>query len=199
MMKILSLCLMVALLSIAILANEPAPRPTPKPNSKKSIETTLTIKMDKNAKEAKLIIPKSQIKQLRAELEQLDNEQDTNAAATTSFSRTQTIVGGLFMSLAIVFGGVWLSRSRKINTKSGKTLVAGAVLFCVGSLATIAFGNAGPPPELRQITGKLFDKKVFGYWNSASGKIKLEVSDTALYPEMIVPNVPDEKKPSEED
>ena len=146
-----------------------------------------------------MIIPKSQIKQLRAELEQLDNEPDNTAAATTGFSRTQTVVGGLCMSLAFLFGGVWLTRSRKIDTKSGKSLVAGAVLFCVGSLSIIAFGNAGPPPELRQITSKLFDKKVFGYWNSAGGKIKVQVSDTAQYPELIVPAVTDENKPTDEE
>lgn len=197
MKKILSLCLISALFSIAIFADETPPKPTPKPKANKSIETNLSIKIDKNAKEAKLIIPKNQLKQLRAELEELDNESDS--IASNNFTKTQTIVSGIFLSLAFVFGGVWVARSRKINTKAGKTLIAGAVLFCVGSLATIAFGNAGPPPELRQITGKLFDKKVFGYWNSAFGKIKLEVSDKAQYPELIVPDVPDEKKPTDEE
>ena len=84
MKKILSLCLAMSLLSIAILADEPPVKPTAKPDSKKSINTNLTIRIDKNAKEATLIIPKSQIKQLRAELEQLDDEQDTNAAAATA-------------------------------------------------------------------------------------------------------------------
>lgn len=197
MRKILSLCVFVALFSIAIFANEPPPRPTPKPDSKKSIETNLNIKIDKNAKEAKLIIPKSQLKQLRAELEELDNESDTNTSA--GFSKTQTVISGIFLSLAFVFGGIWVTRSRKIDTKAGKTLVAGTVLFCVGSLATIAFGNAGPPPELRQITGKLFDKKVFDGWGSAFGKIKLETSDKATFVELIVPGVPDEKKPNEDE
>lgn len=196
MKKILSLSVFVMLFSIAIFADVPVNAPTPKPDSKKSIETNLSIKIDKNAKEAKLIIPKNQLKQLRAELAELDDESDTTAA--NSFTKTQTIVSGLFMSLAMIFGGVWLSRSRKSNTKTVKTLAAGTVFFCVCSLATITFGNAGPPPELRQITGKLFDKKVFGYWNSAFGKIKLEVSDKAQYPELIVPGVPDEKKPGDE-
>ena len=101
--------------------------PTPKPP--KSIDSTMTIRFDKKAKDATLVIPKAQLKQLRAELEQLDNE--TNTASNAGFTRTQTIVSGLFMSLAMVFGGVWLTRSRKINTKVGKTLIAGTVLFCV--------------------------------------------------------------------
>lgn len=67
------------------------------------------------------------------------------------------------------------------------------------AVATIVYANAGLPPELRQITSKLFDKKVFGYWNSAGGKIKIQISDTAQNPELIVPDVSDEKKPSDEE
>lgn len=198
MKKILSLFVVLILCSIVAFADIRPPE-TPKPDSKKSIDSFLSIKFDKNTKEAKLIIPKSQLKQLRAELEQLDNEQDTNAATKTGFSRTQTIISGLFLSLAILFGGVWLTRTKKLDTKTGKTLVIGAVLFLSGAVATIVYANAGPPPELRQITSKLFDKKVFGYWNSAGGKIKIQVSDTAQNPELIVPDVSDEKKPSDEE
>lgn len=198
MKKILSLSVILVLCSIVALADIRLPE-TPKPDSKKSIDSFLSIKIDKNTKEAKLIIPKSQLKQLRAELEQLDNEQDTNASAKTGFSRTQTIIGGLFMSLAILFGGVWLTRTKNLDTKTGKTLVISAILFLSGAVATIVYANAGPPPELRQITSKLFDKKVFGYWNSAGGKIKIQVSDTAQNPELIVPDVTDEKKPNGEE
>lgn len=200
MKKLLSLCVFTAFLSIAIFADVRVvtPTPSPKPKSSKSIDSNLTIKIQKDAKEAKLIIPKSQLKKLRAELEELDNESDTTASA--SFSKTQTIVSGMFMSLAFVFGGVWFARSRKIDTKAGKTLIAGAVLFCIGSLATITFGNAGPPPELRQITSKLFDKKVTNGWNWASGKIKLETAtDDSTSIQLIVPDVADEKKPTDEE
>ena len=198
MKKILSLSVFLILFSIVALADIRLPE-TPKPDSKKSIDSFLSIKFDKNTKEAKLIIPKSQLKQLRAELEQLDNEQDTNANAKTGFTRAQTIIGGLFMSLAILSGGVWLTRTKKLDPKTGKNLVIGAILFLSGAVATIVYANAGPPPELRQITSKLFDKKVFGYWNSAGGKIKIQVSDTAQNPELIVPDVTDEKKPSDEE
>ena len=198
MKKILFLLVLTFFCSTFALADIRLPdTPTPKP--KKSVDSTMTIRFDKNAKDAVLIIPKSQVKQLRAELEQLDNQQDTNASATTGFSRTQTIVGGMFMSLGLLFGGVWFIRSRKINTKAGKILVGGAVLFCVGSLATIAFGNAGPPYELRQITSKLFDKKVFNGWNSASGKIRLQTAtDDTVNIEFIVPYIKEDNPNKEE-
>jgi hypothetical protein len=168
----------------------------PKQKTTKSIDTTLSIRIDSDAKDARLIIPKNQIKQLRAELEQLDNEQDSNASVTTGFTRTQTIVSGIFMSLALVFGGVWFTRSRKVSTKIGKATITGAVLFLVASVASVAFANIGPPFEARSITGKIFSNYVHQY-KQASGKIKLETSDTG-YVQLIVPDAKDDKPNKEE-
>lgn len=166
----------------------------------KSIETTLSIKLDRNAKEARLVIPKGQIKQLRAELEQLDNESDNLAAAAASdgLSRTQTIVSGLFLSLAFIFGGVWAVRSGKLTTRSGKAAAAGFVLFATGAFATFVYANAGPPAEARSITGKMFSQAVHLY-GFGSGKIKLEVSESERYPTLIVPNPQTETKPAGEE
>lgn len=61
MKKILSLSVILVLCSIVALADIRLPE-TPKPDSKKSIDSFLSIKFDKNTKEAKLIIPKSQLK-----------------------------------------------------------------------------------------------------------------------------------------
>lgn len=165
----------------------------------KSIETTLSIKLDRNASEARLIIPKSQVKQLRAELEQLDEGSD-NLAGTTAgsdFSRTQTIVSGMFLSLAFVFGGVWFARSGKLSTKGGKAAAAGMIVFAGGVLATMVYANAGPPPEARSITGKMFTQSVHMY-GFGSGKIKLEVSDSERIPTLIVPNPKETKVAGEE-
>jgi len=166
---------------------------------RKSIDTTLSIKLDKNAKEAKLIIPKSQIKQLRAELEKLDDGSDNTAAATTSgpgFSGTTTIVSGSLLSLAFVFAGVWAMRTGRLSTKGSKSAAAGVVLLCVGAFASFVYANAGPPPEAREITGKMFTPAVHMY-GFGSGKIKIEVSDSERYPTLIVPNPPKETKAAE--
>lgn len=165
------------------------PKPTATPKQEKSIDSNMIIRLDSNATDATLIIPKSQIQQLRAQLDQLD---DTNQPLLT-FSRTQTIVSGLFLSLAIVFGGVWFSKRGKAN----KTLIAGAVLLLLGSAATIVFANVGPPTDLRSISGKLFDKNVFGSWNRASGNIKIKVTDSGSSLELIVPNKQETKKTDE--
>jgi hypothetical protein len=192
MKEILSLCLTLGLLSITVYANEPPPNPTPKPKANKSIETNLRVEIRRDAKEAKLLIPKNQLKQLRAELEGLDDPDDTLAF---SISKTQTVISGMFVSLAFVFGGVWLMRSRKIETKASKILVIGSVLFLSGAVVTMVYANAGPPPEARSLTNKFFSPGV-NIYKFGSGKIKLETSNEVQYPTLIVPDVPEEKKPS---
>ncbi len=151
------------------------------PGNKKKIDTELSIRLDRDAKEARLIIPRSQLKQLRAELEQLDAAADTTAAVT--FQSTQTVVSGALLSLAMVFAGMWFFRSHSHNTK---TVIASAFLLMC-SVATLVYANAGPPPEARTISGKMFSQSVHMY-KGGWGKIKLEVSDTARNPELIVPD-----------
>ena len=114
----------------------------------------------------------------------------------SNFSRTQTIVSGLFLSLAIVFGGVWFAKRGKAN----KTLVAGAVLFLVGSAATLVFANTGPPQELRSISEQIIqtDELFTDGWNYAYGKVKVKVSDKAEAIELIVPDVGEEKTTNKE-
>lgn len=185
------LALSVVLMLTSLVAFGDIPRPGKSPSRvekpKPGIAATMEIKLDREAKEARLIIPKSQVKQLRAELEQLDNDADDTAAATGGVSRTQTIVSGTFLSLAFVFGGIWFVRSGKAATKTGKTFVILAVLAGIGSAATLVYANAGPPPEARSITSKLFDQKVFFPYRFASGKIKIETSDGKNV-QLIVPD-----------
>lgn len=196
MKNFLYLCVFIALFSTAVFTDVRVDTPTPKPKAGKSIETLLRVDIKKDAKEARLLIPKNQLKQLRAQLEELDDSSDTTAAL--SFTKTQTVISGMFLSLAFVFGGVWLSRSRKIDTKANKILVIGSVLFLSGAVGTIAFANAGPPPEARSLTNKFFSNGV-NIYKFGSGKIKLETSTEVEIPTLIVPDVPDEKKANGEE
>ncbi len=194
MKRIFSLCLLVTMFSIAAFADirlPDTPKPTPSPKTEKAIDSYLQISIQKDAKEARLLIPKDQIKQLRAELDALDG--GSNNAALLTFSRTQTIVGGLFLSLAMIFGGVWFTRSRKTDLKPNKMAVAAVVLFFFGAFATVVFANIGPPLEARNITGKIFSPAVQRY-KRASGKIKLEISENTNGVQLIVPDVPNETK-----
>jgi len=198
MKRIFSLCALLTIFSIGALADIPRPKtptPTPTPKQKKSFESNFYISIEKDAKEARLVIPKSMVSQLRAELDELDG--GANNAAFLTFSRTQTIVSGLFLSLAVIFGGVWLTRSRgKNGLKPNKTLIAGAVLFLFGAFATLVYANVGPPPEARSITGKLFTPAVHQY-KQAWGAVRVETTDQGSGIQLIVPDVPGEKKTEE--
>lgn len=145
----------------------------------------MTIRLDPTAETAVLRLSKKQLKDLRAELDEADDASDTTAASV--FSRTQTIVGGMFLSLAFVFGGV-LFRRAKTGEKTVKTIAAGAILLAFASTATFVFANVGPPTQLRSISGKLFDKKIFGYWKRADGAVRIEVVEGDGRVELIVPD-----------
>ena len=193
---------LICISALAVFADVRLPD-TPKPAEKnaKTINSRMLIRLSPEATETKLIIPKNQVKELRAALEELDNESNSDLAVTDSsekFSRSQTIISGLFMSLAMVFGGVWFARSRKTNSKVSKKIITGAVLFFVGSMATLVYANAGPPSTLRTIDGSLFDKKIFGRWKFASGNIKIEFSNTSNAIELIVPDKEKKETASDE-
>lgn len=195
MNKLISLAAILIVCSTAAFADI-APAPGKSPNRVKKPEpgvpATLSIRLDRDAKEAILVIPKAQIKQLRAELEMLEGDDNTAAVASAvSLSRTQTIVSGIFLSLAVVFGGMLFMRSGKTGAGT-KALIALAVIGGIGSAATFVFANAGPPAEARSITSKLFDQKVFFPHRFASGEIKIETSSNTNgnVIELIVPDPP---------
>lgn len=189
MKKLVFVVVLMTLMSLAAFADVAKPGKTPgtvpKPNP--SIDTTLSIRLDKDAKEATLIIPRGQLKTLRAALDEADG--GNSVAAGTGISRLQTIVAGFFLSLAIIFGGVLFARSRRIAA-------AAVVLMAALSGALFVFGNAGPPSEARSITSKMFTPAVhmygFGY-----GRIKMEVSDTAEQVQLIVPDPKTSATPAE--
>ena len=99
LMLLLMVVVAVASTGLANIANPDLP------GRKKTIDTELSISLDSRAKEARLIIPRSQLKQLRAEIEQLD---DSNDSAAGTFQGTQTVISGGLISLAFIFADVVL-------------------------------------------------------------------------------------------
>jgi len=176
---------------------DPSPRQTQRPRAEKLIDTTMDIRLDADAKDAKLLIPKSQIKELRAALEQLDQDSgDTAAAPTSILSRTQTIVSGMFLCFAIVFGGLWFARSGKVASNGVKTAVVTLSVGAIAAAASFVYANAGPPAEARSITGKMFSQAVHIY-GFGWGKVKLGLTDDDNI-RLIVPD-PKETKPTGEE
>jgi hypothetical protein len=194
MKHVICLTALILLASAAAFADiarpDKTPNKVPKPKPAPGIVTSMDIRLDRDATQARLLIPKSQLKQLRAELEQLDGDSEDTAAVTTpGISRTQTIMSGLFLSLAIFFGGMWFVRSGKASTKTGKGLVVIAVVAGIASAATYIYANAGPPQEARQITGKMFSPAVHTY-GVGWGEVRLEASSEERI-KLIVPDPKD--------
>jgi hypothetical protein len=197
MRKLFLALTMIAAISATVLADIAKPTTTPK--TKGSIDTFLSIRLQSDAKEARLIIPKSQLMELRAQLDQIGGPNDTAAAftATGIGSRLPTIVGGLFLTLAIVFAGLWFARSKRLSPTTSSSAIVLAVIMAAGSAATFVYGNAGPPPEARSITGKMFTQGVHMY-GFGSGPIKLETSDDPNQRlELIVPDPKTTPTPNE--
>jgi hypothetical protein len=102
-------------------------------------------------------------------------------------------VSGLLLSLAFVFGGIWLTRSN-FGSRTVKGAVAGAATFAILSGATFCLANAGPPDEARSITGKMFSQAVHVY-GFGWGQVRLEIGNGDRV-QLIVPN-PKEKSGDE--
>lgn len=145
----------------------------------------MQIATDEKAKEAKLIIPREIWQQMKA---QLDGNGSQNAAATTRFNMTgaQTIVSGIFLSLAFAFGGVWLMRTRKgADRLSRATALGAAVILLCGLTATIAYANAGPPPVARSLTSNILIPEL--QWWGAYGQVKVEIVEEGNEIRLVLP------------
>jgi hypothetical protein len=177
MLFTLALLASFSIVALGDIPRPPTPKPTPGLKQKKSIDAQLSITLRKT-ETAKLKIPRSQINQLRAQLDAIDGRAENTAAAgkTGGFTGAQTIVSGAFLSLALVFGGLWFVRSKSSESKAARGTAIAAFLFLSGSVAAVVWANAGPPPEARSITGKMFTEAVHMY-KQGSGEIKLMVND----------------------
>lgn len=187
MKNLLSLFAAVVLFGLfAVSAFADIPRmPEPTPKKGKEISSFLRIQVRSDITEARLVIPKNMSKQLRAEL-----EGDDNPALASTQTSTQTIVGGLLLSVAFVFGGVWFVRSAKESNKSARAAGIFVILAASGVAATIAFANAAPPP-LRSLNSDMLSD--YAKRRGVEGEIKIEISNTENEIILQIPRKPENK------
>jgi hypothetical protein len=147
-----------------------------------AFSTQMRVAPDEKATEAKLLIPRDVWQQMRAGLD----GDDTKAAGLASFNPggAQTVMAGLFLSLALAFGGVWLVRSRGQRRFGTAALCVAALALC-GAGAGVVFANAGPPPVARSLTSKILTQDL--QWWGAYGQVKVEVSDDAREITLVLP------------
>lgn len=197
-MKYLNLFALLLIFSVNAFADIPLPKPSPK---SKAVDVRMNIRFSRQATMPTLSIPRSAIKGLRAQLEETDEDANSaSAASTNNFSRTQTIVSGLFLSLGVIFGGVWLARSRKSGALLNKKIAAGLITVFIASAASVALANVGPPTVLRSISSRLFDKQAFtgGAWQRARGDVQLQISDNDGEIQLVIPDAEGRIASSEE-
>ena len=176
--------LAVLLFAVPAFADIARPDRTPKrPKKETAIDSRLTIRLDKDAKEARLIIPRSELKGLIAQL----GTDEMPAVKVGGISQAQTIMGGTLISLAIIFGGVWAFRSGKLATRSGKVTASVALVLAGGALTSLVYANIAPPLETRSIKGSIFSPAIQKY-KFVSGPIKLEIGENETAPTLIVPD-----------
>jgi hypothetical protein len=195
MKRIIALTLVMMLGSIVAFSDIARPNEKPNRTPKVSFNATadMSITLDANANRPVLRIPATTLKQIRAEIEQ-ESDLDNNAAATTAdrgltLSRTQTIMSGAFLSLALVFGGFWFIRSGKAASKGVRNLVILGTVSAVALTATFVYANIGPPP-VTGITNKIFNKNaMLGGAYAHENRIRIERTDGDTI-ELIVPDPP---------
>lgn len=134
-------------------------------------------------------------------LDRLNEAVKTNGGSTTGVryslggTPTQTIVAGIFMSLALVFGGLWFAKAKG---PLPRTAVGALLCAILAAGATFVFANAGLPPRVR-IMESIFDKKVKGKV-TVQDKVNIRIVDR-MYPDdinLLVPETPVEKTKEDE-
>jgi hypothetical protein len=193
MKKIFGIFTLIAMLSIVSFADiaQPKPtnaKPTPKPRQTPlplTIESQMDIRIDPEASEPTLIITKGALSQLRAELENSEensldalalNTENTESEAKppANVSKIPTIMSGIFLSMALIFGGVWLARARNLQaTKTGKVALGLMIFALFGAGASVVLANMAPP-FARGFSANIFTEDVKRF-NRVTDNVKIKV------------------------
>lgn len=156
-----------------VIANTKAPDPTPAPGPKPEVvrEAQMTIALSSWSEQPTLVITKAMVDKINAAARDKGIETAGTVSSSGTFS-TQTIVGGFLLSLAFVFGGVWLARSKG---QVSKPAVGVMLLAIFGATATLVIGNV-PPPKRIGLTSNILNEQVMKS-QVAAGKVKIMIVD----------------------
>jgi hypothetical protein len=150
MKRTVVLCATVLLLiGSAIYAFGDIARPKVTPTAKEGktvLYTSMTVKPDSKASEARLQISQGTLQSIAHEAANMSSNQSMTQRLV--HSSTRTIMAGLFMFLAVSFAGVWFARSSQ--RRNHKAIAAVILIATAFGLATVIVrANAGPPGYLR--------------------------------------------------
>jgi hypothetical protein len=187
----MSLFKQLAALALLLAAASPAfadialpKKPAADPNEvRRDLPTArMTIERVEGLREARLQIPGSRLQELR-----LAAGIDAGGGQSASLKSAGTIVGGVFISLAVVLTGLLLVRSRR-GLRVGRASAVLVLCACAaGAAAVAAYANVAPPPGLRPQDPGTLVRAVTGA--PLSGAIRVEVVDEGYEIKLLVPAV----------
>jgi hypothetical protein len=166
MKRIFSLITLTILLATAVFAdiripNKTTPTPTPEPQIVEK-KAEMSIQISSEVTEPTLIINKDLFGKYTA---------TTSENTAIGINSTQTIIGGLFLSLAFVFGGVWFARGK---VKLMKTAISIFVTLGLGFGGIIVYANIPPPLPINK---NLFKNLQITPFSRSEGTVKVILSD----------------------
>jgi hypothetical protein len=140
----------------------------------------MVIERVEGLREARLQIPRSRLQEMG-----LAASSDTGGGQSASLRSAGTVVGGVFISLAVVLTGLLLVRSRR-GLRVGRAATVLVLCACAaGAAAVAAYANAAPPLGLRPQDPGTLVKAVTGA--PLSGSIRVEVVDEGYEIKLLVP------------
>ena len=140
----------------------------------------MVIERVEGLREARLQIPRPRLQEMG-----LAASSGAGGGQSASFRSAGTVVGGVFISLAVVLTGLLLVRSRR-GLRVGRAAAALVLCACAaGAAAVAAYANAAPPPGLRPQDPGTLVKAVTGA--PLSGSIRVEVVDEGYEIKLLVP------------
>lgn len=174
MKKLAGIFILLSLAATAAFADikPPLPKPSPSAVPVAPEQVGVTISVSRWEKEGTLVLTKAAIEKINAAMKAKGGDIPTIAGEPAPGFSTQTIVGGLFLSLAFVFGGVWLARSKGQVSKPALGMV---LLAVIGMGVTLVTGNVPPPKRIVLDSGIINADKMNG--SVAAGKMKLLIVD----------------------
>ena len=132
-MKLLLCCaVLCCALPVVVAANIAPPRYAP---PREWSQLKFVIENDAHARPAELVLPRE------------FDPSAAGAAGSQGLSAPETVVSGAALSLGLVFGGLWIARSRRgMSTRATRATTAAVVALCtIAGASVYALANAAPP------------------------------------------------------
>ncbi len=135
-------CVSLAGLTFGDVPPNPRPRPPvpapPLPPEPKVPTYPLVIEVSPNVAEAKLVIPRKMLGDLRGELP----ADQANPITVAGRSRLHTVIAGAALALGLAFSGLWLVRRGR---GSGKTFGIALGAVCLLGVGAAVWADLAPP------------------------------------------------------